>query len=95
MFVALSLLAALFVSENCQACAEHRLDSVNIKAKPGFAVSVILASQGYPGSYPKGKEVTIGSVPSGGPSGSHSTTINSHNPRRCRRLPRGNNPIQR
>jgi len=50
-------------SDNYQACAEHRLDSVNIKTKPGSSVSVVLASQGYPGSYPKGKEITIGSVP--------------------------------
>jgi phosphoribosylamine--glycine ligase/phosphoribosylformylglycinamidine cyclo-ligase len=28
--------------------------------------SVVLASQGYPGSYPKGKQITIGSVPSSG-----------------------------
>lgn len=46
------------------ACAEHRLDSVNVKTKPGSAVSVVLASQGYPGSYPKGREITIGSIPS-------------------------------
>lgn len=42
-----------------QACAEHRLDSVKIGTKPGFAVSVILASQGYPGTYPKGKPISI------------------------------------
>ncbi|KAF9040409.1 aminoimidazole ribonucleotide synthetase [Hymenopellis radicata] len=47
------------------ACAEHRLDSVSISIRPGFAVSVILASQGYPGSYPKGKEIQIENVPSG------------------------------
>ncbi|KAF8922140.1 aminoimidazole ribonucleotide synthetase [Mucidula mucida] len=47
------------------ACAEHRLDSVSISIRPGFAVSVILASQGYPGSYPKGKEIQIQDVPSG------------------------------
>ena len=52
------------VSDNHQACAEHRLDSVSIKINPGYAVSVVLASQGYPGSYPKGKQITIGSVPS-------------------------------
>ena len=52
------------VSDNRQACAEHRLDAVNIKTKPGSAVSVVLASRGYPGSYPKGKQITVGSVPS-------------------------------
>ncbi|EIM92294.1 aminoimidazole ribonucleotide synthetase [Stereum hirsutum FP-91666 SS1] len=45
------------------ACAEHRLDSVKIDTKPGSAVSVVLASAGYPGSYPKGKPITVGEVP--------------------------------
>jgi len=57
-------LVAHLVTDNAQACAEHRLDSANVKTKPGFAVSVVLASQGYPGSYQKGKQITIGSVPS-------------------------------
>lgn len=47
-----------------QACAEHRLDSVEIRLKPGVAVSVILASEGYPGSYPKGRAITIPQTPS-------------------------------
>jgi phosphoribosylamine--glycine ligase/phosphoribosylformylglycinamidine cyclo-ligase len=33
------------------------LDAVSIKTKPGIAVSVVLASEGYPGSYPKGREI--------------------------------------
>ncbi|KAJ8083771.1 Bifunctional purine biosynthetic protein ADE5,7 [Marasmius tenuissimus] len=41
------------------ACAEHRLDSVSIPIRPGSAVSVVLASEGYPGSYPKGKAITV------------------------------------
>ncbi|TFK30841.1 bifunctional purine ADE1 [Coprinopsis marcescibilis] len=52
-------LAAVFL-----AAAEHRLDSVQIKFQDGFAVTVILASQGYPGNYPKGKVITFGEVPS-------------------------------
>ncbi|KAI0322163.1 aminoimidazole ribonucleotide synthetase [Amylostereum chailletii] len=52
-------LAAIFL-----ACVEHRLDSVSINVRPGFAVSVVLASQGYPGTYPKGKTITIRDVPS-------------------------------
>jgi phosphoribosylamine-glycine ligase len=48
-----------------QACAERRLDSVKIDTRKGSAVSVILASQGYPGSYPKGKAISITDVPSG------------------------------
>ncbi|KAI0660326.1 aminoimidazole ribonucleotide synthetase [Cubamyces menziesii] len=45
------------------ACAEHRLDSVDVKTRQGYGVSVVLASQGYPGSYAKGKEITIGQMP--------------------------------
>ncbi|KAG8709675.1 hypothetical protein FRC08_018171 [Ceratobasidium sp. 394] len=51
------------LAEVLLACAEHRLDSVKIATRPGVAVSVILASQGYPGSYPKGKTITVGAVP--------------------------------
>ncbi|KAJ7109975.1 aminoimidazole ribonucleotide synthetase [Mycena epipterygia] len=46
------------------ACAEHRLDSVPISIRPGYAVSVVLASKGYPGSYGKGKSITVNDVPS-------------------------------
>ncbi|KAH8119908.1 bifunctional purine ADE1 [Phellopilus nigrolimitatus] len=46
------------------ACAEHRLDSVEVKIRTGFAASVVLASQGYPGSYPKGKVIDVGVLPS-------------------------------
>ncbi|KAL5639313.1 hypothetical protein ACGC1H_006728 [Rhizoctonia solani] len=51
------------LAEVLLACAEHRLDSVKISTRSGVAVSVILASQGYPGSYPKGKVITTGSIP--------------------------------
>ncbi|KAG6866066.1 hypothetical protein C0991_009163 [Blastosporella zonata] len=46
------------------ACANHHLDSTTIAVRPGFAVSVVLASQGYPGSYPKGKVIDFKPVPS-------------------------------
>ncbi|CDO73468.1 hypothetical protein BN946_scf185013.g103 [Trametes cinnabarina] len=46
------------------ACAERRLDSVEIKTRQGYGVSVVLASQGYPGSYAKGKEITFRQLPS-------------------------------
>ncbi|THH18548.1 hypothetical protein EW146_g2450 [Bondarzewia mesenterica] len=45
-------------------CVEHRLDAVEIKTRPGFAVSVIIASAGYPGSYAKGKNISIAEAPS-------------------------------
>ncbi|PVG01858.1 putative bifunctional purine ade1 [Serendipita vermifera] len=41
------------------ACTDRRLDAISIKTKPGTAVSVVLASEGYPGSYPKGREITF------------------------------------
>lgn len=44
---------------------ERRLDSVALKTREGYGVSVVLASQGYPGSYAKGKEITIGHLPTG------------------------------
>lgn len=46
------------------ACVEHRLDAVALTFRPGFAVSVVLASSGYPGSFEKGKAITAGEVPS-------------------------------
>ncbi|PFH54848.1 hypothetical protein AMATHDRAFT_72604 [Amanita thiersii Skay4041] len=46
------------------ACVGHYLDSTSVKVRPGFAVSVILASAGYPGNYAKGKQVTFNNVPS-------------------------------
>ncbi|KIM47812.1 hypothetical protein M413DRAFT_439492 [Hebeloma cylindrosporum] len=47
------------------ACAEHRLDSVPLTFKEGASVTVILAAQGYPGKYEKGKKITFGDIPSG------------------------------
>ncbi|TFK36905.1 aminoimidazole ribonucleotide synthetase [Crucibulum laeve] len=46
------------------ACAEHRLDSIQITTRPGSSVTIVLASAGYPGSYEKGKRIEIGGVPS-------------------------------
>jgi phosphoribosylamine--glycine ligase/phosphoribosylformylglycinamidine cyclo-ligase len=40
---------------------------VAITTRQGFAVSVVLASSGYPGSFEKGKTITVGEVPSGMP----------------------------
>lgn len=48
------------------ACAERRLDSVNVGFKSGHSsVSIVLASGGYPGIYTKGKTISIGAVPRG------------------------------
>jgi phosphoribosylamine--glycine ligase len=40
------------------ACAGGKLDPASVSWKPGFAVSVVAASPGYPGSYPKGLPIT-------------------------------------
>ena len=48
-----------------KACAEHRLDSISLKIQDGFAVTVVLASEGYPGNYEKGKKISFGKVPAG------------------------------
>jgi len=51
------------LAEILLACVERRLDCVKLATKNEFAVSVVLASEGYPGSYPKGREITIGALP--------------------------------
>jgi phosphoribosylamine--glycine ligase/phosphoribosylformylglycinamidine cyclo-ligase len=47
------------LAEVMLACVERRLDSVKLSYRSGFAVSVVLASQGYPGKYQKGVPMTI------------------------------------
>ena len=45
------------------ACVERRLDSIDVKWKKEFGVTVIAASQGYPNKYDKGKSIEIGNIP--------------------------------
>ncbi|ORX72145.1 phosphoribosylamine--glycine ligase [Linderina pennispora] len=40
--------------------AEGRLDAVPLKFKDSYAATVVMASEGYPGSYPKGRTITFG-----------------------------------
>jgi phosphoribosylamine--glycine ligase len=40
------------------ATIEGNLKSISLKWYPGYAVCVVLASEGYPGKYEKGKEIT-------------------------------------
>ena len=40
------------------ACAEQRLDEIELEWRDEWAVSVVLTSAGYPGSYEKGKVIT-------------------------------------
>ncbi|GFZ50555.1 AIR synthase [Saitozyma sp. JCM 24511] len=54
------------LAEVMLACVERRLDSVDLGYREGYAVSVVLASGGYPGKYPKGVPMTINpSMPQG------------------------------
>jgi phosphoribosylamine---glycine ligase len=40
------------------ACAEGRLNPASVKWQQGYACSVVIASEGYPSSYPKGLPIT-------------------------------------
>ncbi|KAI7860447.1 phosphoribosylglycinamide synthetase [Circinella umbellata] len=51
------------LAEIMLACAEGRLDAVSITTKQEYGATVIIASGGYPGSYPKNKEITIKDIP--------------------------------
>lgn len=48
-----------WVEAEQKACTERRLDSVKLGYRDGYAVSVVCASEGYPGSYPKGIPMQI------------------------------------
>jgi phosphoribosylamine--glycine ligase len=41
-----------------QACVNGTLDQLEVQWRPGAAATVVAASEGYPGSYPKGREIT-------------------------------------
>lgn len=45
------------------ACVERRLDCVELAVRPGFAVSIIMASGGYPGKYATGVPIDMSAVP--------------------------------
>ncbi|MDE6613465.1 MAG: phosphoribosylamine--glycine ligase, partial [Clostridia bacterium] len=45
-----------------EAVTEEKLSDVKIEWEDGACVCVVLASGGYPESYPKGKEITIGNT---------------------------------
>ena len=54
------------LAEVLEACIERRLDCLELKIrKETAAVTVVLASQGYPESYPKGIPISISTVPEG------------------------------
>ena len=41
------------------ACTEHWLDGVTINIEPKFAATVVAVAEGYPGSYAKGRDITL------------------------------------
>jgi phosphoribosylamine--glycine ligase / phosphoribosylformylglycinamidine cyclo-ligase len=47
------------------ACAQGKLDTVEIAISPGYACNVCVASEGYPGPYRSGDVITIDGVPAG------------------------------
>ncbi|KAL3480648.1 phosphoribosylglycinamide synthetase [Aspergillus californicus] len=53
------------LAEIMVACTEHWLDGVSIKIKPNFSTTVIAVAGGYPGSYAKGKKITLDPTPEG------------------------------
>jgi phosphoribosylamine--glycine ligase len=44
--------------EILEACLDGRLDQVPVRWLSGVATTVVAASEGYPGAYPKGREIT-------------------------------------
>ncbi len=40
-----------------EACVQGRLAEIDVKWKPGAAACVVIASEGYPGKYPSGREI--------------------------------------
>ena len=43
--------------EIMDACIDGRLDEVKLSIRPESALGVVIAAEGYPGSYPKGMEI--------------------------------------
>ncbi|OJD24617.1 phosphoribosylamine-glycine ligase [Blastomyces percursus] len=41
------------------ACTDHWLDGVTIKIEPKFSATVIAVAEGYPGSYAKGRDISL------------------------------------
>ena len=46
------------LAEIMLACLDGRLNEVEVKTKPETAMCVVMAAKGYPGSYPKGMEIS-------------------------------------
>lgn len=51
------------LAEVMVACTEHWLDGVSIKVEPKFSTTVVAVAEGYPGSYAKGRAITLDPIP--------------------------------
>ena len=40
------------------AIAENKLNDIQLEWSDGYSVCVVMASEGYPGDYPKGREIS-------------------------------------
>ncbi|KAJ5203996.1 uncharacterized protein N7498_004875 [Penicillium cinerascens] len=47
------------------ACTEHWLDGVTVKVESKYSTTVVAVAGGYPGSYAKGKAITLDPTPAG------------------------------
>ncbi|EEH50218.1 phosphoribosylamine-glycine ligase [Paracoccidioides brasiliensis Pb18] len=47
------------LAEVMVACTDHWLDGVTLKVEPKFSATVIAVAEGYPGSYAKGRDITL------------------------------------
>ncbi|KAJ5127586.1 Phosphoribosylglycinamide synthetase N-terminal [Penicillium atrosanguineum] len=47
------------------ACTEHWLDGVNVRVEEKYSTTVVAVAGGYPGSYAKGKAITLDPTPAG------------------------------
>lgn len=45
------------------ACADHWLDGVKLTVQPKFSATIITVAEGYPGSYAKGRDITLNPSP--------------------------------
>lgn len=53
------------LAEIMLACAEGYLDNCHLKVEDKFSATVVLAAEGYPGSYTKGTPMAVGTPPKG------------------------------
>ncbi|KAK2742992.1 Bifunctional purine biosynthetic protein ade1 [Onygenales sp. PD_40] len=49
------------LAEIMVACTEHWLDGVSVNVEPKFSTTVVAVAEGYPGTYAKGRDITLDS----------------------------------